>query len=63
MGNAALAVKPGLTGYWQVGGRSDVDFEDMVKLDLEYIRERSLWVNFKTILQTIKVVFTGEGAY
>lgn len=58
-----LAVKPGLTGYWQVGGRSDVDFEDMVELDLEYIRERSLWVNFKTILQTIKVVFTGEGAY
>lgn len=58
-----LAVKPGLTGYWQVGGRSDVDFEDMVELDLKYIRERSLWMNFKTILQTIKVVFTGEGAY
>ena len=58
-----LAVKPGLTGYWQVGGRSDLDFEDMVELDLKYIRERSLWVNFKTILQTIQVVFTGEGAY
>lgn len=58
-----LAVKPGLTGYWQVGGRSDLDFEDMVDLDLKYIHERSLWVNFKTILQTIKVVFTGEGAY
>lgn len=58
-----LAVKPGLTGYWQVGGRSDLDFDDMVELDLKYIRERSLWVNFKTILQTIKVVFTGEGAY
>ena len=58
-----LAVKPGLTGYWQVGGRSDLDFDDMVELDLKYIRERGLWVNFKTILQTIKVVFTGEGAY
>lgn len=58
-----LAVKPGLTGYWQVGGRSDVDFEEMVELDLKYIDERSLWVNLRTILQTIKVVFTGEGAY
>ena len=58
-----LAVKPGLTGYWQVGGRSDLDFDDMVELDLKYIRERSLRVNFRTILQTIKVVFTGEGAY
>lgn len=58
-----LAVKPGLTGYWQVGGRSDLNFEDMVQLDLKYIRERSLWVNLRTILQTVKVVFTGEGAY
>ena len=58
-----LAVKPGLTGYWQVGGRSDVDFDDMVELDLKYIHERSLWVNLKVILRTIKVVFTGEGAY
>lgn len=58
-----LAVKPGLTGYWQVGGRSDVDFEDMVELDLKYIRERSLRVNLKTIYQTIKVVMSGEGAY
>lgn len=58
-----LAVKPGLTGYWQVGGRSDLDFDDMVELDLKYIRERSLWVNLRTILQTVKVVVTGEGAY
>lgn len=58
-----LAVKPGLTGYWQVGGRSDLDFNEMVELDLKYIRERSLLVNLRTILQTIKVVFTGEGAY
>lgn len=58
-----LAVKPSLTGYWQVGGRSDLDFDDMVELDLKYIRERSLRVNLRTILQTIKVVVTGEGAY
>lgn len=58
-----LAVKPGITGYWQVGGRSDLNFEEMVELDLAYIRERSLRVNFRTILQTVKVMFTGEGAY
>ncbi|WP_083821705.1 sugar transferase [Collinsella tanakaei] len=56
-------IQPGLTGYWQVGGRSDLDFDDMVELDLKYIRERSLWVNLRTILQTVKVVVTGEGAY
>lgn len=58
-----LAVKPGLTGYWQVGGRSDIGFEDMVELDLKYIKERGLIVNLKTIIETVRVVFTGEGAY
>ncbi|WP_419053594.1 sugar transferase [Collinsella stercoris] len=57
-----LAVKPGLTGPWQVGGRSNLDFEDMVRLDLGYIVKRSLKTDFILILQTIAVVFTGEGA-
>lgn len=57
-----LAVKPGLTGPWQVGGRSDVDFDDMVRLDLGYIARRSVAMDFKIILQTIAVVFTGKGA-
>ena len=57
-----LVVKPGLTGPWQVGGRSDVDFDDMVRLDLGYIARRSVAMDFKIILQTIAVVFTGKGA-
>lgn len=57
-----LAVKPGLTGPWQVGGRSDVDFDDMVRLDLGYIAKRGILNDLKIILQTIAVVFTGKGA-
>ncbi|MFR3783980.1 MAG: sugar transferase [Collinsella phocaeensis] len=57
-----LTVKPGLTGPWQVGGRSDVDFDDMVRLDLGYIARRSVAMDLKIILQTIAVVFTGKGA-
>lgn len=57
-----LAVKPGLTGPWQVGGRSDVDFDDMVRLDLGYIACRGVMTDLKLILQTIAVVFTGKGA-
>ena len=56
------AVKPGLNGPWQVGGSSDVDFDDMVRLDLGYIAHRSVAMDLKIILQTIAVVFTGKGA-
>lgn len=57
-----LAVKPGLTGPWQVGGRSNLDFDDMVRLDLGYIAKRSVKTDLLLIAQTIKVVFSGEGA-
>ncbi len=57
-----LAVKPGLTGPWQVGGRSDVDFDDMVRLDLGYIARRSVSMDLKIIIKTIAAVFTGKGA-
>lgn len=57
-----LAVKPGLTGPWQVGGRSDVDFDDMVRLDLGYIARRGVVTDLKLIIQTVIVVFTGKGA-
>ena len=46
---ARFAVKPGMTGLWQVGGRSDVPLEEMVRLDIEYMRRRSLWLNLKII--------------
>ena len=58
-----LAVKPGLTGPWQVGGRSNLDFDDMVRLDLGYIARRGIKTDLVLILQTVAVVFTGGGAF
>lgn len=58
-----LALKSGLTGLWQISERSDInDFEDVVKLDLEYIDNWSLGLDIKIILKTIKVVFFGKGS-
>ena len=58
-----LSIKPGITGMWQVSGRSDIsDFEQVVKLDLEYIDNWSLLLDFRLILRTIKVVILGKGA-
>ncbi len=58
-----LDVKTGLSCYRECYGRSNIhDFDEWVESDLKYIRERSLWVDFKVILLTIKVVLTGEGA-
>lgn len=58
-----LSVKPGLTGYWQVRGRSDLTFDEMVDLDLLYIKERSFKTDIWLIAKTISVVLTGGGAY
>ena len=58
-----LSVVPGLTCYWQVSGRSDVNFEEWVEMDLKYIRERSLLTDIKIILKTFRAVFSGKGAY
>ncbi len=58
-----LAFKPGITGMWQVSGRSSItDFEDVVKLDSEYIRNWSIGLDIKIILKTVKVVLLREGA-
>lgn len=57
-----LTVKPGLTGPWQVSGRSDLSFGEMVDLDLEYIERRGVLKDLKLITRTVRVVFTGEGA-
>jgi lipopolysaccharide/colanic/teichoic acid biosynthesis glycosyltransferase len=58
-----LSCKPGITGLWQVKGRSQTTFDEMVRLDLKYIQEWSLWLDLKILLQTPKVVLAGEGAY
>ena len=58
-----LSVKPGLTCLWQVSGRNNVkDFDEWVRLDLEYIDNWSLWLDFKILLRTIPVVVLGTGA-
>ncbi|SCC29890.1 exopolysaccharide biosynthesis polyprenyl glycosylphosphotransferase [Fictibacillus enclensis] len=58
-----LLVTPGCTGLWQVSGRNDVGFSDMVELDLEYISNRSLLFDMKIIYKTIKVLFGSDNAY
>jgi lipopolysaccharide/colanic/teichoic acid biosynthesis glycosyltransferase len=58
-----LEVKPGITGLWQVNGRSKLKFEDMVRLDLQYARTWSLGLDFKILLETPRAVFFGGGGY
>jgi lipopolysaccharide/colanic/teichoic acid biosynthesis glycosyltransferase len=57
-----LAVKPGITGLWQVDGRSRVKFDEMVRLDIRYARSWSLWLDIKILLQTPRAVLSGLGA-
>lgn len=57
-----LSVKPGITCLWQINGRNDInDFDEWVKLDLEYIDNWSLWLDFKILIKTIPAVFKGTG--
>jgi exopolysaccharide biosynthesis polyprenyl glycosylphosphotransferase len=58
-----LTVRPGLTGLWQVSGRSDLPFEAMMRLDLEYIRRWSLWFDLWLLILTVPTVVSGRGAY
>jgi exopolysaccharide biosynthesis polyprenyl glycosylphosphotransferase len=58
-----LAVTPGITGLWQVSGRSDVGFTEMVLLDIQYIQKWSLWLDIKILMRTVLVVFLAQGAY
>jgi len=58
-----LTVKPGLTGLWQVSGRAETAYQDRVRLDIQYIRAWSLWLDLKLLLLTIPAVLKGRGAY
>lgn len=58
-----LLVRPGMTGLWQVSGRSELSFDQMVRLDLYYAENWSLWLDIKIILRTIPAVIFGRGAY
>ena len=58
-----LLVKPGLTCYWQISGRSDITFDEWIEMDLKYIREASALTDLKILFQTARAVLTGKGAY
>lgn len=58
-----LSMTPGLTGLWQVSGRSDIkDFDEVVRLDMEYIDNWSIWKDIRILLLTVKVVVSGQGS-
>ena len=57
-----LDMKPGITGLWQVSGRNRLTFEEMVKIDLFYIENWSLWLDLKIILLTLPAILRGDGA-
>ncbi|MEW5961321.1 MAG: sugar transferase, partial [Chloroflexota bacterium] len=57
-----LAALPGITGFWQVYGRCQVSFEQMIEMDVEYIRNQSLWLDLNILWRTIPAVLSGRGA-
>jgi lipopolysaccharide/colanic/teichoic acid biosynthesis glycosyltransferase len=57
-----LAAAPGLTGLWQVTGRGQVSFDEMIEMDIEYVRNKSLWLDLKILVLTVFVVLSGRGA-
>ncbi|MFQ6101253.1 MAG: sugar transferase [Anaerolineae bacterium] len=58
-----LTVKPGLTGLWQVSGRADLSYEERVRMDMQYIRNYTIWTDLKLMFNTVRVVLKGQGAY
>jgi lipopolysaccharide/colanic/teichoic acid biosynthesis glycosyltransferase len=58
-----LSMRPGITCLWQISGRSKIDFDEWMRLDLEYIDKWSLWLDFKILMRTVPVVMFGIGAY
>ena len=58
-----LSVRPGLTCYWQVSGRNNIDFEDWMKLDVKYVDERNIWIDIKLIFKTVFVLFGDKNAH
>lgn len=57
-----LSIKPGITGYWQVSGRSEVNFDKRIAMDANYVQNRSLWYDIKILLKTPWAMISGKGA-
>jgi exopolysaccharide biosynthesis polyprenyl glycosylphosphotransferase len=58
-----LTVRPGITGPWQVSGRSDVSYEERVQIDMFYVRNWTIWLDLQILIQTVPAVFKSRGAY
>lgn len=58
-----LEVRPGITGMWQTAGRSDLTYDDMIRLDLTYVSTCSVWTDLRILARTVPVVLRGSGAY
>lgn len=58
-----LEVLPGITGLWQISGRSNLDFDERLRLDIEYIENQSLWLDITILIRTATVIFSQRGAY
>ena len=61
--NTRLKVKPGITGLWQIQGRSEASFHDWIRYDIYYVKSQSFWLDIKILFKTIKVVLKKAGAY
>lgn len=57
-----LSIRPGITGYWQVSGRSEVNFDKRIAMDAEYVERRSIWYDMKILIKTPWAMITGKGA-
>jgi len=62
-GTNLLTIRPGITGLWQVSGRSDVSYEERVRLDMYYIRKWTVWLDINLLVRTIPAAIKGKGAY
>lgn len=58
-----LTIPPGITGQWQVSGRSDISYEERVRLDMHYIRNWTIWLDFQILFRTIPAILKSDGAY
>ncbi len=58
-----LMIRPGITGLWQVSGRSDIAYDERVQIDMQYIRNWTIWLDLQIMLQTVPVIVYGRGAY
>jgi len=57
-----FAAMPGITGLWQINGRGDVPFDDMIRMDREYVRTQSVWLDLRILIDTLPAILSGRGA-